>query len=74
MCQTCKNPATPVGDWHHCGVCERPVKPGERTSPSGKPALCKPLSRNCKAKTIASNMWHYDPVPSEGDAKRWTRE
>ena len=71
ICRKCKAPATLVGDWRHCGVCERrPHKPVKEESD-----LHKMLTQNIKALTIANNVWGYDLVPQEGggEAKRRKR-
>ena len=70
MCRTCKKPATLVGDWRHCGTCERPVP--KRKKPEGESSnLDTTLNRQWNNLTIANNMLNYDLVPKkEGDAKR----
>ena len=73
MCRTCKKPATLVGDWRHCGTCERPP-PLKRKKPEGESNLAKTVNRQRTSLTIANNVWEYDLVPKkEGDAKRRKR-
>ena len=43
VCRTCKKPATLMGDWHHCGTCERPVP--KRKKAEDESNLDKTLSR-----------------------------
>ena len=74
VCRTCKKPATLVGDWRHCGTCERPPPP-KRKKPEDesntRSNLDTTLNRQWKNLTLANNVWHYDLVPKEeGDAKR----
>ena len=73
MCRTCKKPATLVGDWRHCGTCERPP---QRKKPEGESSnLDTTLNRQWKNLTFASNVLNYNLVPKkeEGDAKRRKR-
>ena len=74
VCRTCKKPATLVGDWRHCGTCER--LPPKRKKPEDESSnLDTTLNRQRTNLTIANNVWHYDLVPKkeEGDAKRRKR-
>ena len=73
VCRTCKAPATLVGDWRHCGTCERP--PPKRKKPEDESSnLDTTLNRRRANLTFANNVWGYDLVPKkEGDAKRRKR-
>ena len=72
VCRTCKKPATLVGDWRHCGTCERPVP--KRKKPEGESSnLDTMLNRQRANLTIANNVWEYDLVLKEGAARRRKR-
>ena len=74
VCRTCKKPATLVGDWRHCGTCERPVP--KRKKPEDESSnLDTTLNRLTASLTILNNTFGYDLVPKkeEGDAKRRKR-
>ena len=73
VCRTCKKPATLVGDWRHCGTCERP--PPKRKKPEDESSnLDKTLNQHIASLTIQNNVFSYDlAAKKEGDAKRRKR-
>ena len=72
VCRTCTKPATLVGDWRHCGTCERPVP--KRKKPEGESSnLDTTLNQQWKNLTFANDVLDYNLVPKEGDAKRRKR-
>ena len=75
VCNTCKRPATLVGDWRHCGTCERPPPPKRKKPEDESRNLDKTLNRWLKNLTVANNVLSYNLVPKkeEGDAKRRKR-
>ena len=74
MCRTCKKPATLVGDWRHCGTCERPPPPKRKKPEDESSNLDKTLNQHIASLTIQNNVWRYDLAVKEGgDAKRRKR-
>ena len=75
VCRTSKTPATLVGDWCHCGVCERkPLKPVNGDKPEKEESgVCKMLIQNLSQErenvTIANNVLHYGLVPKQGERR-----
>ena len=64
VCWTCKKPATLVGDWRHCGTCERP--PPKRKKPEDESSnLDTTLNRQRTNLAFANNVWCYDLVPKK---------
>ena len=73
MCRTCKTPATLVGDWRHCGACERPpltIKMRKVESERDQT-----INEGIASLRSFNNVWYYNLVPKKegGDAKRQKR-